>query len=129
MTVRTADFSIKVSFIFCTEFADVFLVTVGGSNDFFPPLNAINQLIRLREIVYCDVGIYVYVFTHMHARALASKILEQTSGVSSSHQNTGKSPNKRMFAIILRYHDRAPTFARPHCRWGHLKPLIYSALN
>jgi hypothetical protein len=35
-----------------------------------------------------------------------------------------------MFASILRsYHDRASTFARPHCRWGHLKTLVYSALN
>ena len=35
-----------------------------------------------------------------------------------------------MFASILRsYHDRTPTFARPHCWWGHLKTLMYSALN
>jgi len=72
---------------------------------------------------------YIYSHTRMHARAHL-KCLGEISGVSSSHQNTGKSPNKGMFASILpSYHDRTPTFSRPHCWWGHLKTLMYSALN
>jgi hypothetical protein len=55
--------------MFSTEFANVVLVTLGGSNDFFPPLNAINQLIWLREIVYYEVGLYVYIHTHARTHA------------------------------------------------------------
>jgi len=89
----------------------------------FPPLNALNLLIWLREIVYCEVGCYVYIFTHTRARTRTSKMLGQTSGVSSSHQNTGEK-SKHMFASTLRsYHDKASTFARPHCRWGTFNPL------
>jgi len=36
VNVHTADFSINVSFIFSTEFANMLFVTLGGSNDYFP---------------------------------------------------------------------------------------------